>query len=69
MAALAQEREELANTDCYIGSNTAIFNDLDEKIAQDKLERSNLLKAREDLLEQQALFDKKLESIPDYETV
>ncbi|WP_338366366.1 DNA sulfur modification protein DndD [uncultured Pseudoalteromonas sp.] len=69
MASLAKEREELANTECYIGSNAAIFNGLDEKIAQDKLERENLLKAREDLLEQQALFDKKLESIPDYETV
>ncbi|WP_462166766.1 DNA sulfur modification protein DndD [Pseudoalteromonas sp. GB43] len=69
MATLAQEREELANTECYIGSNGAIFNGLDEKIAQDKLERSNLLKSREELLEQQALFDKKLESIPDYETV
>ena len=69
MATLAQEREELASTECYIGSNAAIFNGLDEKIAQDKLERANLLKAREELLEQQALFDKKLESIPDYETV
>lgn len=69
MATLTQEREELASTACYIGSNAAIFNGLDEKIAQDKLERENLLKAREELLEQQALFDKKLESIPDYETV
>ena len=69
MATLAQEREELASTACYIGSNGAIFNGLDEKIAQDKLERETLLKSREDLLEQQALFDKKLESIPDYETV
>lgn len=69
MAALAQERAELASTECYIGSNSAIFNSLDDKIKQDKLERIRLLKAREELLEQQALFDKKLELIPDYETV
>jgi len=69
MATLAKEREELASTECYIASNIAIFNGLDEKIANDKLERSNLLKAREELFEQQALFNKKLESIPDYETV
>ncbi|CAI89145.1 DNA sulfur modification protein DndD [Pseudoalteromonas translucida] len=69
MATLAKEREELASTECYIASNIAIFNGLDEKIANDKLERSNLLKARVELFEQQALFNKKLESIPDYETV
>ncbi len=69
MTTLATEREELASTECYIASNIAIFNGLDEKIALDKLERSNLLKAREELFEQQALFNKKLESIPDYETV
>jgi DNA sulfur modification protein DndD len=69
MATLAKEREELAGTECYIASNVAIFNGLDEKIELDKLERSNLLKAREELFEQQALFNKKLESIPDYETV
>lgn len=69
MVALAQERDKVASIECYIGSNLAIFNELDEKIAQDKKERENLLKSREALLEQQALFDKKLESIPDYETV
>lgn len=69
MATLATEREELASTEFYIASNIAIFNGLDEKIAQDKLERTNLLKTREELFEQQALFNKKLESIPDYETV
>jgi DNA sulfur modification protein DndD len=69
MATLAKEREQLASTECYIASNIAIFNGLDEKIKLDKLERTSLLKAREQLFEQQALFNKKLESIPDYETV
>tara|TARA_R110000744_G_scaffold206468_4_gene325068 strand:+ start:1123 stop:3081 length:1959 start_codon:yes stop_codon:yes gene_type:complete len=69
MATLATEREELANTECYIASNIAIFNGLNEKIELDKLERVSLFKAREELFEQQALFNKKLESIPDYETV
>ncbi|MDP5213393.1 DNA sulfur modification protein DndD [Pseudoalteromonas tunicata] len=69
MNKLASERQILASTPCYIQSNLAIFNGLDDKIAQDKSERANFLKAREALLEQHALFEKKLESIPDYETV
>jgi DNA sulfur modification protein DndD len=69
MGALALQRQTLANTPCYIGANISMFNGLDEKIAVDSKERSNLLSQREQLLEQQALYEKKLESIPDYETV
>ncbi|MCL1060689.1 DNA sulfur modification protein DndD [Shewanella benthica] len=69
MTAMAIERQALADTPCYLGTNIAIFNGLDEKIAVDVKARTSLLSLKEQLLEQQALFEKKLESIPDYETV
>ncbi|MFT5759384.1 MAG: DNA sulfur modification protein DndD [Alteromonadaceae bacterium] len=69
MGTLAQQRETLANTPCYIDAHVSIFNGLDEKIAADSIERAKLISQREKLLEQQALYEKKLESIPDYETV
>ncbi|WP_298771794.1 DNA sulfur modification protein DndD [uncultured Shewanella sp.] len=69
MSAMAHERQAIANTECYLNTNIAIFNGLNEKIELDAQTRSNLISQKEQLLEQQALFDKKLESIPDYETV
>lgn len=69
MQSLAAIRQEIAGTDCYINSEIAIFNGLNEKLIADSLERKQLLQEREELLEAQALFDKKLESVPDYETV
>ncbi|MEM6184458.1 DNA sulfur modification protein DndD [Shewanella vaxholmensis] len=69
MDKLALQRQTLANTPCYIDTHISIFNGLDEKIAIDSKERAKLINQREQLLEQQALYEKKLESIPDYETV
>lgn len=69
MAVMADERQALADTPCYLNTNIAVFNGLDEKIAADAQIRENLLSLKGNLLEQQALFEKKLESIPDYETV
>ncbi|KVX03114.1 DNA sulfur modification protein DndD [Shewanella frigidimarina] len=69
MGTLAQQRETLANIPCYIDAHIAMFNGLDEKIAADSKERAKLINQRGQLLEQQALYEKKLESIPDYETV
>ncbi|WP_434339574.1 DNA sulfur modification protein DndD [Motilimonas cestriensis] len=69
MAAMAHEREELASTECYIGANITIFDSLEERISLDARTRNTLLVHKEQLLEQQALFEKKLEAIPDYETV
>ncbi len=69
MATMANERNELANTLHYVGLPSNIFDGLNEKITQDQSEREALIKQRELLLEKKALFEKKEESIPDYETV
>ncbi|MDO6559908.1 DNA sulfur modification protein DndD [Paraglaciecola chathamensis] len=69
MAAMAQERGKLAATDVYLGIAPNVFNGLNEKIAEDSVERNKLKKQRELLLEQQALYEKKEESIPIYDTV
>lgn len=69
LAELASERNELTNTKSYIHSRIAIFDGLDEKIKTDGIERKKLISTHERLEEEKALFEKKLESIPDYETV
>ncbi|HIF9109007.1 TPA: DNA sulfur modification protein DndD [Photobacterium damselae] len=69
MATMASERNELANIPHYVGLPSNIFNELSEKITQDQFEREKLVKQHEILLEKKALFEKKEESIPDYETV
>lgn len=69
MLGLANERQKVVGTECYINSDVAIFNGLDEKLAADSIERKQFAEERTQLLEAQALFDKKLESVPDYETV
>ena len=69
MATMASERNELASIPHYVGLPSNIFNELSEKITQDQSEREALVKQREILLEKKALFEKKEESIPDYETV
>ncbi len=69
MEKLASKRTKTAAINCYIYSDVSIFKGLDEKIIVDKDERQAFLKTRSLLQEQQALFNKKLESIPDYETV
>lgn len=65
----SMERQKVAGTECYINSELAIFNSLDAKVEDDELTRNNLIEMRSQLFEQQALFEKKLESIPDYDTV
>ncbi|OED68973.1 DNA sulfur modification protein DndD [Vibrio splendidus ZS-139] len=69
MANMANERNELASISQYIGLPSNIFNGLSEKVSLDQSEREALVKQREILLEKKALFEKKEESIPDYETV
>ncbi len=69
MASMATERQALANIASYVGLQSNLFNGLEEKLKADQLERDALIKERELLLEKKALFEKKEESIPDYETV
>lgn len=69
MASMATERQALANVESYIGLPSNVFNGLEAKLEADQTEREVLIKEREILLEKKALFEKKEESIPDYETV
>ncbi len=69
MANMATERQALANVESYIGLPSNLFNGLEAKLEADQQEREALIKEREILLEKKALFEKKEESIPDYETV
>jgi DNA sulfur modification protein DndD len=69
MCTMAQERVSLATTEIYMGVAPNVFNGLNEKLAEDVQERKKLTKQRDLLLEQQALYEKKEESIPNYDTV
>ncbi|WP_339144716.1 DNA sulfur modification protein DndD [Pseudoalteromonas galatheae] len=69
MASMATERQALANVESYVGLPSNLFNGLEAKLELDQAERESLIKEREILLEKKALFEKKEESIPDYETV
>lgn len=69
MANMATERQALANVESYLGLPSSLFNGLEAKLEADQTERGALIKEREILLEKKALFEKKEESIPDYETV
>ena len=63
------ERATLTATDKYIGISPSVFNGLEQKFIEDSLERNKFIKQRDLLLEQQALYEKKEESIPNYDTV
>jgi DNA sulfur modification protein DndD len=69
MCTMAQERASLATNEIYIGVAPNVFNGLSEKLAEDVQDRNKLTKQRDLLLEQQALYEKKEESIPNYDTV
>ncbi|NWO02096.1 MAG: DNA sulfur modification protein DndD [Idiomarinaceae bacterium] len=68
-AKLAKDRENASRIECYIGESLSIFDGLDEKIKIDAKKRESLHKQRESLLAEQALFERKLESVPEYQTV
>jgi len=69
MAELAALRNNQAEVECYLNTDLVIFAGLDERIAEENKLRKNLKKSEADLLEEQALFQKKLATIPDYDSV
>lgn len=69
MAKLATERRKLADIECYLNTDLSIFNGLDERIEEESKHRKQLKKAEADLLEKQALLQKQLDTIPDYDSV
>lgn len=69
MATQAKARQQLAQVDCYLNTDLGIFNGLDERIAEEEKQRVRLKKDEAKLLEQQALYQKQLDTIPAYDAV
>jgi DNA sulfur modification protein DndD len=69
MAELATVRTKQAGVECYLNTDLGIFTGLDERIAEEAKLRKQLKKNEADLLEEQALLQKKLATIPDYDSV
>lgn len=69
MNSISSKRKEIAKQERFIHFEPDIFTDLEKRIYEATRQRTRLKLEKEYLLEQKALFDKKLESIPDYKTV
>lgn len=69
MAEQAKARQQLASVECYLNIDLGIFNGLDERIAEEEKQRQRLKKDETKLLEQQALLQKQLDTIPAYDSV
>jgi len=69
MATMSNERNKLAGVPECVGLPSTICDGLDEKIVHDEEERKALIKQHNDLLEKKALYEKKEEAIPDYDSV
>ncbi|WP_338628418.1 DNA sulfur modification protein DndD [Yersinia intermedia] len=64
MASQAQTRQQMTNIECFLKTELSIFNRLDERIAREEKQRQQLKKEEAALLEEQALLQKQLDSIP-----
>lgn len=69
MAEQAKARQQLAGVECYLNSDLGIFNGLDERIAEEEKQRQRLKKDEAKLLEQLALLQRQLDTIPAYDSV
>ncbi|MUK28682.1 DNA sulfur modification protein DndD [Aliivibrio fischeri] len=64
-----KESENSLSQDKYLGTNPVIFNFAESAIESDKSESTELLRQKKELRETLALLDKKLDAIPDSESV
>ncbi|WP_411359841.1 DNA sulfur modification protein DndD [Pseudidiomarina salilacus] len=69
MAEQTKARQQLASVECYLNTDLGIFNGLDDRIAEEEEQRERLKKDEAKLLEQQALLQKQLDTIPAYDSV
>uniref|UniRef100_UPI0040489874 DNA sulfur modification protein DndD n=1 Tax=Rheinheimera sp. TaxID=1869214 RepID=UPI0040489874 len=69
MAEQAEARQQLASVECYLNTDLGIFNGLDERIAEEDKLRKRLKQDEAKLLEQYALLQKQLDTIPAYDSV
>ena len=65
----ARSRQKLANVECFLKTEINLFNGLDERISQDEEQYKKLRNEEIKMLEQHALLQKKLDTVPDYESV
>lgn len=69
MVEQAKARQQLASVECYLNTDLGIFNGLDERIAEEDKLRKRLKQDEAKLLEQYALLQKQLDTIPAYDSV
>ncbi|MCW2480580.1 DNA sulfur modification protein DndD [Candidatus Symbiopectobacterium sp. NZEC135] len=69
IAEQAQEQQALANVECFLKTEMGIFNGLEERITQEDKQRQHLQKEQRQLLEQRAILQQQLDTVPDYESV
>ena len=69
MAQMSAQRQQLANVECYLNTDLSIFNELEERIADEEKQKQKLKREEQHLLEKQALLQKQLEAIPAYDKV
>jgi len=69
MIKLAEKRDILANKKCFVDFDISIFTGLSDRIELENLQISTLKIELKELKESKALYEKKLETIPDYDTV
>lgn len=69
MDSLAMKRSKITSIECYLNTDMGIFNGLDERIIKEGEEKKRLKQKEQLLLEQQELLRKKIETIPDYDSV
>lgn len=69
MAEQAVIRKEYSDVECFLKTEISIFNGLEERITREEKKRQQLEAEEIQLLEQQALLQKQLDTIPNYESV
>lgn len=69
MTEQAKARHQLANVQCYLNTDIGIFNGLDQRIKEEERQRKRLKQDEAKFLEQQALLQKQLDTIPAYDSV
>ncbi|EHH2502125.1 DNA sulfur modification protein DndD [Vibrio parahaemolyticus] len=69
LTSMWQESENSLNQEKYLNTNPVIFNFAESAIESDKTESEELIKQKKELQETLALLDKKLDAVPDSESV
>ncbi|MHA2728018.1 DNA sulfur modification protein DndD [Vibrio campbellii] len=69
LTSMWQESENSLNQEKYLNTNPVIFNFAESAIKSDKTESEELIKQKKELQETLALLDKKLDAVPDSESV